>query len=167
MWVSLITHSRIISNQQYIPCSLYQMCLVCDNRCVANKTSCFSIGTFSIFHTSQHMLHCPCHQVIKLLHMAQWIFTHYLQTIHHRPWSVSEDPSVFVNLTVTVSEKIVSSSLLFHFFVLCGAGAQKLRLLVVTPYWTVSWCDWYDVDHNCIPHCPSSHPVIHQLQTLS
>ena len=30
MWVALITHSRIISNQQYIPCSLYQTCLVCD-----------------------------------------------------------------------------------------------------------------------------------------
>ena len=31
MWVTLITHSRIISNQQYIPCSLYQTCLVCDS----------------------------------------------------------------------------------------------------------------------------------------
>ena len=29
-WVALIAHSRIISNQQYIPCSLYQTCLVCD-----------------------------------------------------------------------------------------------------------------------------------------
>ena len=32
-WVALITCSRIISNQQYIPCSLYQMCLVRDNVC--------------------------------------------------------------------------------------------------------------------------------------
>ena len=30
-WVALIAHSRIISNQQYIPCSLYQTCLVRDN----------------------------------------------------------------------------------------------------------------------------------------
>ena len=29
-WVALIACSRIISNQQYIPCSLYQTCLVCD-----------------------------------------------------------------------------------------------------------------------------------------
>ena len=31
MWVALITCSRIISNQWYVPCSLYQMCLVCDS----------------------------------------------------------------------------------------------------------------------------------------
>ena len=30
MWVALIARSRIISNRQYIPCSLYQTCLVCD-----------------------------------------------------------------------------------------------------------------------------------------
>ena len=30
-WVVLITCSRIISNRQYIPCSLYQTCLVRDN----------------------------------------------------------------------------------------------------------------------------------------
>ena len=30
MWVALITRSRIISNRQYIPCSLYQTCLVRD-----------------------------------------------------------------------------------------------------------------------------------------
>ena len=29
-WVALITRSRIISNRQYIPCSLYQTCLVRD-----------------------------------------------------------------------------------------------------------------------------------------
>ena len=36
MWVTLITHSRIILNWQYVPCSLYQTCLVCDttNVCV-------------------------------------------------------------------------------------------------------------------------------------
>ena len=28
-WVALITRSRIILNRQYIPCSLYQTCLVC------------------------------------------------------------------------------------------------------------------------------------------
>ena len=31
MWVALIARSRIISNWQYIPCSLYQTCLVHDN----------------------------------------------------------------------------------------------------------------------------------------
>ena len=31
MWVALITRSRIISNQQYVPCSLYQTCLVHDS----------------------------------------------------------------------------------------------------------------------------------------
>ena len=31
MWVALSTCSRIISNRWYVPCSLYQMCLVCDN----------------------------------------------------------------------------------------------------------------------------------------
>ena len=31
MWVALIAHSRIILNQQYIPCSPYQTCLVCDS----------------------------------------------------------------------------------------------------------------------------------------
>ena len=30
MSVALIAHSRIISNQWYVSCSLYQMCLVCD-----------------------------------------------------------------------------------------------------------------------------------------
>ena len=30
-WVALIARSRIILNQQYIPCSLYQMCLVRDS----------------------------------------------------------------------------------------------------------------------------------------
>ena len=35
-WVALITRSRIISNQQYIPCSLYQMCLVRDSALHAN-----------------------------------------------------------------------------------------------------------------------------------
>ena len=30
-WVALIARSRIISNRQYIPCSLYQTCLVRDN----------------------------------------------------------------------------------------------------------------------------------------
>ena len=30
MWVTLITHSRIVLNQQYLPCSLYQTCLVRD-----------------------------------------------------------------------------------------------------------------------------------------
>ena len=30
-WVTLIACSRIISNRQYIPCSLYQTCLVRDN----------------------------------------------------------------------------------------------------------------------------------------
>ena len=33
MWVALIACSRIISNWQYIPCSLYQTCLVCDSGC--------------------------------------------------------------------------------------------------------------------------------------
>ena len=30
-WVALIARSRIISNRQYIPCSLYQTCLVHDS----------------------------------------------------------------------------------------------------------------------------------------
>ena len=30
MWVALIACSRIILNRQYIPCSLYQTCLVRD-----------------------------------------------------------------------------------------------------------------------------------------
>ena len=30
MWVALITHSRIISNRWYVPCSPYQTCLVRD-----------------------------------------------------------------------------------------------------------------------------------------
>ena len=30
-WVALIARSRIISNQQYVPCSLYQTCLVRDS----------------------------------------------------------------------------------------------------------------------------------------
>ena len=30
-WVALIAHSRIILNQQYIPCSLYQTCFVHDS----------------------------------------------------------------------------------------------------------------------------------------
>ena len=30
-WVALIARSRIISNRQYIPCSLYQTCLVRDS----------------------------------------------------------------------------------------------------------------------------------------
>ena len=30
-WVALITHSRIILNRQYVPCSLYQTCLVRDS----------------------------------------------------------------------------------------------------------------------------------------
>ena len=30
-WVALIARSRIILNQQYVPCSLYQTCLVCDS----------------------------------------------------------------------------------------------------------------------------------------
>ena len=56
MWVALIAHSRIISHQQYIPCSLYQTCLVRDNALLAgedlNPSECMELFDSS---TSRHM----------------------------------------------------------------------------------------------------------------
>ena len=40
MWVALIACSRIISNRQYIPCSLYQTCLVHDTDAQFAHNSC-------------------------------------------------------------------------------------------------------------------------------
>ena len=40
-WVALIARSRIISNRQYIPCSLYQTCLVHDSTLIQVDSTTF------------------------------------------------------------------------------------------------------------------------------
>ena len=60
MWVTLITHSRIILNQWYVPCSLYQTCLVHDNACHHPV----------IAIVSGHMSPCHCcHHAIIAVHI--------------------------------------------------------------------------------------------------
>ena len=54
-WVALIARSRIISNQQYVPCSLYQMCLVHDTTSLVPGRS--SLGNATI--TTHSLIDSP------------------------------------------------------------------------------------------------------------
>ena len=54
-WVALIAHSRIILNQQYVPCSLYQMCLVHDTASLVLGRS--SLGNAAI--TTHSLIDSP------------------------------------------------------------------------------------------------------------
>ena len=76
-WVALIARSRIISNQQYIPCSLYQTCLVRDsgrlkivprNISQMAKVETTYLGRMHITQPPEFLSKCsnrvigPCHQ---------------------------------------------------------------------------------------------------------
>ena len=85
-WVALIACSRIISNQQYIPCSLYQTCLVHDTtglKCAHNLLAEWEYEYETLFyqrqidciHFVQPCIHLCNHLAAEAMHVGSPIFS--------------------------------------------------------------------------------------------
>ena len=88
-WVALITRSRIISNQRYVPCSLYQMCLVHDTTttCLHSHGSPFigSLGVSSSESCGWSCILCSMHSsttAVVSVHLALVTFTKSSELVH-------------------------------------------------------------------------------------
>ena len=70
-WVALIACSRIISNQQYIPCSLYQTCLVRDTASPGEQKSWISNLRE---HTQTHTRETVSKMILLVTGLAKGVF---------------------------------------------------------------------------------------------
>jgi len=91
--VVLILHTRIVWYRRYLPCSLYQTCLVCDIIWSQHLPPCFlcTMCPFRVHHCMRQLLLASRHKILSSLSLRPDVFTlwksqHALLITSHPIW---------------------------------------------------------------------------------